>query len=41
MHEDQLHIDVGIARRLIDESFPQLHSDSVRPVDSSGTVNAI
>ena len=41
MHEDQLHIDVDIARRLIDESFPQLRSASVRPVDSSGTVNAI
>ena len=41
MHEDQIHIDVEIARRLIDDSFPQLRSDSVRPVHSSGTVNAI
>ncbi len=41
MHEDQIHIDVGTARRLIDDSFPQLRSVSVRRVHSSGTVNAI
>ena len=41
MHEDQIHIDVDIARRLVDDSFPQFRSDGVRPVHSSGTVNAI
>ena len=41
MHEDQIHIDVEIARRLVVDSFPQLRSDEVRPVHSSGTVNAI
>ena len=41
MHEDQIHIDVDIARRLIADDFPRFRSDSVHPVDSSGTVNAI
>jgi aminoglycoside phosphotransferase (APT) family kinase protein len=41
MHDDQIHIDVDIARRLIAEHFPRYRSDPVQPVDSSGTVNAI
>jgi aminoglycoside phosphotransferase (APT) family kinase protein len=41
MHDDQIHIDVDIARRLIADDFPHFRGEPVRPVDSSGTVNAI
>lgn len=41
MHEDQIPIDVDTARRLVDGSFPHFRGHDVRPVDTSGTVNAI
>jgi aminoglycoside phosphotransferase (APT) family kinase protein len=41
MHHDQVNIDVATARRLIRAHFPQFRSDSVQPVQSQGTVNAI
>ena len=41
MHEDQIHLDVDVARRLIARDFSRLRSDLVQPVDSAGTVNAI
>jgi aminoglycoside phosphotransferase (APT) family kinase protein len=41
MHEDQIHIDVDIARRLVARDFARFRSDLVQPVDSAGTVNAI
>jgi aminoglycoside phosphotransferase (APT) family kinase protein len=41
MHHDQVNIDLATARRLIRANFPQFRSESVRPVRSQGTVNAI
>src|SRR3954454_22935560 len=41
MHSDELHIDVGTARRLIGEQFPQWSGLDVRCVRTAGTVNAI
>ncbi|WP_439593628.1 phosphotransferase [Microbacterium sp.] len=41
MHEDQVHIDVDLARELVARDFPHLGADPVRSIDSSGTVNAI
>jgi aminoglycoside phosphotransferase (APT) family kinase protein len=41
MHADQLHVAVETVRRLIAEQFPHWADLSVRPLDSSGTVNAL
>jgi len=41
MHEDQVHIDAGIAGQLVIDNFPQYRSQSIQPVDSQGTVNTI
>lgn len=41
MHEDQVHIDAGIARQLVIDNFPQYRSESIQLVDSQGTVNTI
>lgn len=41
MHRDQIHVDVGTVRALVDEQFPQWRSLAVEPVRSVGTVNAI
>jgi aminoglycoside phosphotransferase (APT) family kinase protein len=41
MHEDQLDVTVGVARRLISEQFPVWADSHVAPVPSEGTVNAI
>lgn len=41
MHRDQIHVDVDIARRLVNDNFPRLHGEPVRAVESSGTMNAI
>ncbi len=41
MHEGQVHIDEGIARRLVGDNFPEFRFQPVTAVVSSGTVNAI
>src|SRR5690348_15673449 len=41
MHEDQLHVDVDIARRLISEQFPQWRNEPISELATAGTVNAI
>lgn len=41
MHDDELHIDEEIARRLIAEQFPALRHHPVRQMVTEGTVNAI
>lgn len=41
MHADQLKISVDVVRRLVRAQFPQWAAMPVRPVDSTGTVNAI
>ncbi|SFS06893.1 Predicted kinase, aminoglycoside phosphotransferase (APT) family [Microbacterium sp. cf046] len=41
MHDDQLHIDLGIARRLIVEQLPECRDLPVTALAGSGTVNAI
>lgn len=41
MHDDQLHIDEGIARALIAAQFPHYRDEPVRQLAGSGTVNAI
>lgn len=41
MHEDEVAIDLDIARALIDEQFQQWRSEPVRAVPAAGTVNAI
>lgn len=41
MHDDQLHIDEDIARRLIVDQFPQWRDEHVRHIVTDGTVNAI
>lgn len=41
MHPDQLAIDVGTVRRLIDAQFPQWRGYPVHQMSTSGTVNAI
>ena len=41
MHDDQVHIDVSIARQLIGEQFPEHRQEDIVPVESLGTVNAI
>lgn len=41
MHEDELHIDEQVARRLIAGQFPEWRLAHVRRVATDGTVNAI
>jgi aminoglycoside phosphotransferase (APT) family kinase protein len=41
MHDDQLSVDVEAVRALILDQFPQWHCESLVPVPSDGTVNAI
>ena len=41
MHKDQLAVDVGTVRRLVDEQFPQWRALPVHQVSTAGTVNAI
>ena len=41
MHDDQVPIDLDIARLLIGEQFPQWRDEPVRHVPAAGTVNAI
>ena len=41
MHEGELDIDVHLVRRLIAAQFPRLAGLPIRPVRSTGTVNAI
>ena len=41
MHADQLDVPIATVRRLIAEQFPQWRQLPVRPVASSGTVNAL
>jgi aminoglycoside phosphotransferase (APT) family kinase protein len=41
MHEDQVHIDAGIARQLVIDNFPQYRSGPIQLVNSQGTVNTI
>ena len=41
MHEDQLALDVGTVRRLVDEQFPRWRALPIHRVLTSGTVNAI
>jgi aminoglycoside phosphotransferase (APT) family kinase protein len=41
MHADQLSVDLSMVRSLVDDQFPQWRGLDLRPVASSGTVNAI
>jgi aminoglycoside phosphotransferase (APT) family kinase protein len=41
MHSDQLHVDVNMVRRLIDEQFAQWRDRPLSAVVAEGTVNAI
>ncbi|MHA7284439.1 aminoglycoside phosphotransferase family protein [Arthrobacter sp. TMS2-4] len=41
MHDDELHIDEDMARRLIVGQFPQWRDERVQHVTTDGTVNAI
>lgn len=41
MHSDQIEIDVATVRALVDAQFPQWRDAELRPVHSSGTVNAL
>lgn len=41
MHRDQLHIESGTVRRLVDRQFPQWRGLPVKEVRSAATVNAI
>ncbi len=41
MHKDQLALDVGTVRRLVDEQFPRWRALPIRRVPAAGTVNAI
>ena len=41
MHDDQVNIDIYIARQMIRDQFPQYRHEDVTSVGSSGTVNAI
>jgi len=41
MHDDQLHVDLDIARRLITEQFPQWRDEPIAEIAPAGTVNAI
>lgn len=41
IHEDEIHTDVGLVRRLVAAQFPQWAALSVEPVLAAGTVNAL
>lgn len=41
MHDDELHIDEGIARQLIVDQFPEWRHEPLRRITTDGTVNAI
>jgi len=41
MHSDQLTVDVGTVRRLVDKQFPRWRALPIRRVRAAGTVNAI
>ncbi|CAH0139124.1 hypothetical protein SRABI121_00972 [Microbacterium sp. Bi121] len=41
MHDDEVSIDDGTLRKLVDDQFPQWRSMPIRRVAGSGTVNAI
>lgn len=41
MHSDQIEIDASLVRALVDAQFPQWRGLGLRPVHSSGTVNAL
>jgi aminoglycoside phosphotransferase (APT) family kinase protein len=41
LHPDEVDIDVSLVKRLVDEQFPEFGDDAIRPVRSTGTVNAI
>lgn len=41
MHEDEVHIDTALVRRLVAAQFPQWAGLPVAPVPSTGTVNAM
>lgn len=41
MHDDELHIDEQVARRLIIDQFPEWRLECVRRITTDGTVNAI
>lgn len=41
MHDDQVHIDLAMARELVHRQFPRWQDLPIEPVVSDGTVNAI
>ncbi len=41
LHADEVDIDVPLVRRLVAERFPEMGDVMIRPVRSTGTVNAI
>ena len=41
MHRDEVETDVVLVRRLVTDQFPQWANLSIKPVSSSGTVNAL
>lgn len=41
MHENQVDIDVSLARRLLAEQMPEYAARSLRQVPSGGTENAV
>ncbi|MBV9451827.1 MAG: aminoglycoside phosphotransferase family protein [Streptosporangiaceae bacterium] len=41
MHADEVDVDAGLVRRLLERQFPQWAGSSLRPVRSAGTDNAI
>ncbi|MFZ0215226.1 MAG: aminoglycoside phosphotransferase family protein [Candidatus Dormiibacterota bacterium] len=41
MHDDQLHVDLDVVRRLLADQYPHWVDEPVREVAGSGTVNAI
>ena len=41
MHEDELHIDVALVRRVLRRAVPQWAELAIAPVPPSGTANAL
>ena len=41
MHDDQVHIDVDVVRRLINDQFPEYRDEPIKELGTTGTVNAI
>lgn len=41
MHEDELHVDADLVRRLVAQSFPDLADSPVRAIGESGSSNAL